>query len=48
MPPKTKPCRKVLQLMDKGFDYEKALSIVLSMFPNIDKKELEEELDLYI
>lgn len=45
---KSKECSKVLQLMDEGFSYEKALNTVLAMYPNINKADLEGELDIYI
>lgn len=48
---KSIPCTMVLRLMDieeYGCDYCGALSLVLSIFPEIDRYELEKELDEYI
>ena len=45
---KTKECKKVLQLMDQDFEYQRALKKVLSESKNTDKKTLENELNLYI
>ena len=39
---------KVLQLMDKDYSYQKALSKVLADNPALDKTKLEQELDAYI
>lgn len=42
------PCTMVLRLMDieeYGYDYCGALSLVLAIFPEIDRYELEKELD---
>lgn len=48
---KSIPCTMVLRLMDieeYGCDYCGALSLVLAIFPEIDRYELEKELDEYI
>lgn len=48
---KSIPCTMVLRLMDTeeyGCDYCGALSLVLEIFPEIDRDELEKELDKYI
>lgn len=38
----------VLRLMDTGKDYEDALLLVYSMFPEINIVDLEKELDKYV
>jgi len=48
---KSIPCTMVLRLMDTGEysnNYCKALALVLELFPEIDRAELEKELDKYI
>ena len=45
---KTKQCKRVLQLMDQDFNYQKALKKVLKDNPGIEKTELEKELNIYI
>jgi len=45
---KTTQCKKVLQLMDQDFEYGEALKTVLKSNPTTDKKQLENELNLYI
>jgi hypothetical protein len=45
---KSKEASLVLQLMDKDYSYEKALTAVLKKHKNIDRATLEKELDKYI
>lgn len=48
---KSIPCTMVLRLMDTdeyANNYSKALALVLELFPEIDRAELEKELDKYI
>jgi hypothetical protein len=45
---KSKEASLVLQLMDKDYSYEKALTAVLKKHKNIDRVKLEKELDKYI
>jgi len=45
---KSKQCSEVLRLMDKDFSYCKALKKVLKSNPETNKKELENELNIYI
>jgi hypothetical protein len=45
---KSKEASLVLQLMDKDYSYEKALTAVLKKHKNIDRAKLEKELDKYI
>lgn len=48
---KSIPCTMVLRLMDTDEyvnNYCKALALVLELFPEIDRAELEKELDKYI
>lgn len=48
---KSIPCAMVLRLMDTeefGCDYCRALGLVLKLFPEIDRVELEKELDKYV
>jgi hypothetical protein len=45
---KSKEASLVLQLMDKDYSYEKALTAVLKNHKNIDRVTLEKELDKYI
>jgi len=48
---KSIPCAMVLRLMDTeefGCDYCRALWLVLELFPEIDRVELEKELDKYV
>ena len=45
---KSKEASLVLQLMDKDYSYEKALTAVLKNHKNIDRATLEKELDKYI
>jgi hypothetical protein len=45
---KSKEASLVLQLMDKDYSYEKALTAVLNKYKNIDRVTLENELDKYI
>ena len=48
---KSIPCAMVLRLMDTeefGCDYCRALGLVLELFPEIDRVELEKELDKYL
>lgn len=48
---KSIPCAMVLRLMDTeefGCDYCLALGLVLELFPEIDRVELEKELDKYV
>lgn len=48
---KSIPCTMVLRLMDTdeyANNYRKALALVLELFPEIDRAELEKELDKYI
>jgi hypothetical protein len=45
---KSKEASLVLQLMDKDYSYEKALTAVLKTHKNIDRATLETELDKYI
>lgn len=48
---KSIPCAMVLRLMDTeefGCDYCRALSLVMEVFPKIDREELEKELDKYV
>ena len=48
---KSIPCTMVLRLMDTdeyANNYCKALALVLELFPEIDRAELEKELDKYI
>lgn len=48
---KSIPCTMVLRLMDTeeyGGDYCRALALVMAIFPEIDRAELEKELDKYI
>lgn len=47
---KSIPCTMVLRLMDTeeySNNYCKALALVLKLFPEIDRAELEKELDKY-
>jgi len=44
---KSKEASEVLQLMDKDYSYEKALTKVLAN-SKVDKKKLEKELNKYI
>lgn len=39
---------KVLEMMDEGISYEKALKKVLKADKALTKKELEKELNIYI
>ena len=46
---KSIPCTMVLRLMDTdeyANNYCKALALVLELFPEIDREELEKELDI--
>lgn len=45
---KSKPASEVLKLMDNDYEYQQALKIVLSKYKNVNKAELERELDNYI
>lgn len=48
---KSIPCTMVLRLMDTeeyGGDYCGALNLVLELFPEIDRAELEKELDQFV
>lgn len=48
---KSIPCAMVLRLMDTELcsnNYCKSLGLVLELFPEIDREELEKELDKYI
>lgn len=45
---KSKACKKVLQLMDKDYSYQKALKKTLSEDKRLSKKNLERELNKYI
>ena len=45
---KSEQAKKVLQLMDKDFNYSEALEMVLKENPETDKKQLETELNNYI
>ena len=48
---KSIPCTMVLRLMDTeeyGCDYCGALNLVLELFPEIDRAELEKELDQFV
>ena len=45
---KSKEAKKVLQLMDEDYTYQQALKIVLNENQNINKKNLEKELNKYI
>lgn len=45
---KSKSCRKVLQLMDKDYNYQSALKKVLNDDKRLSKKKLEKELNEYI
>lgn len=48
---KSIPCTMVLRLMDTeeyGCDYCGALNLVLELFPEIDRAELEKELDRFV
>lgn len=46
---KTNECRKVLQLMDNDFTYQKAVEIAIQESPiRINKTKLEEELNIFI
>ena len=45
---KSKECSGVLRLMDHDYEYQEALAIILIINPDIDKKELENELNLYV
>ena len=48
---KSIPCTMVLRLMDTeeySENYCRALALVLELFPEINRAELEEELDKYI
>jgi hypothetical protein len=45
---KSKEASLVLQLMDKDYSYERALTAVLKKHKNIDRATLEKELDKYI
>ncbi len=48
---KSIPCTMVLRLMDTeeySENYCRALDLVLGLFPEIDREELEKELDKYI
>lgn len=45
---KSKAASKVLQLMDKDFSYQKALSTTLKADKRLSKKKLEKELNNYI
>ena len=48
---KSIPCAMVLRLMDTeeySENYCRALDLVLGLFPEIDRAELEKELDKYI
>lgn len=48
---KSIPCCMVLRLMDTeeyANDYCKALELTLKVFPEVDRAELEKELDKYI
>ena len=48
---KSIPCTMVLRVMDTdeyANNYCKALALVLELFPEIDRAELEKELDKYI
>ena len=46
-PKKSIACSEVLQMMDNDFSYENAVGSIVAKY-GIDKKELEEELNLYI
>jgi hypothetical protein len=43
---KTKECRAVLQLMDRGHEYVDAVKIIVRL-SKVDRKTLEEELNQY-
>jgi hypothetical protein len=45
---KSAAAKKVLQLMDNDYSYQKALKKVLQDDKRISKKKLEEELNYYI
>jgi hypothetical protein len=45
---KSVACSKVLQLMDEDYGYEKALKIIRVIYPKVDIKKLEKELDYYV
>lgn len=45
---KSKEASAVLNLMDKDYEYQQALKIVLRKNPKVKKSELEEELNLFI
>jgi hypothetical protein len=45
---KSRECSLVLQLMDKDWDYSKALEKVLNENPKVNKVKLEKELGKYI
>lgn len=45
---KSRSASMVLQLLDQGWGYEKALKFVLRNNKRIKKKNLEKELDIYI
>ena len=45
---KSKPAKKVLQLMDQDHTYSEALKMALSEHPGVNRIMLEKELDLYI
>lgn len=45
---KSKACSKVLQLLDEGYSYSKALKKVLSEDKRLSKEKLDKELDTYI
>lgn len=48
---KSVPCAMVLRLMDTeeySNDYCRSLDLVLELFPEVDRGELEKELDKYV
>ena len=45
---KSKACSNFLNLMDKGYSYQKALKEVLKTDKRLSKKKLEKELNTYI
>jgi hypothetical protein len=40
--------QQVLKLMDKDYTYTSALNTILALYPEIDKKTLEKELNKFI
>ena len=47
-PVKSEACSGVLRLMDQDFSYMQAVENILSQNPEIDREELEKELDKYV